>query len=204
MILCANPTDGERRPGSVGVPIPGVELRIAGESDETLPSGSIGMIQVRGPGLFSGYWNQPEQTRQEFTRDGFFRTGDLGNIDDDGYVSITGRAKDLIISGGYNVYPAEVESVINELSAVRESAVVGIPHPDFGESVVAFVIPADRGQPPAPAEIIQRVKSSLANYKVPKQIFVVDDLPRNTMGKVLKNELRNSLAAPFRANGASL
>jgi malonyl-CoA/methylmalonyl-CoA synthetase len=204
MILCANPTDGERRPGSVGVPIPGVELRIAGESDETLPSGSIGMIQVRGPGLFSGYWNQPEQTRQEFTRDGFFRTGDLGNIDDDGYVSITGRAKDLIISGGYNVYPAEVESVINELSSVRESAVVGIPHPDFGESVVAFVIPADRGQPPAPAEIIQRVKSSLANYKVPKQIFVVDDLPRNTMGKVLKNELRNSLAAPFRANGASL
>jgi malonyl-CoA/methylmalonyl-CoA synthetase len=161
------------------------------------------MIEVRGPGLFSGYWNKPEQTRQEFTSDNFFRTGDLGKVNDDGYLSITGRAKDLIISGGYNVYPAEVESIINELSSVRESAVVGAPHPDFGESVVAFVIPADRGRPPAPAEIIQRVKSSLANYKVPKRVFIVDDLPRNTMGKILKNELRSSLATSSLKESAS-
>jgi malonyl-CoA/methylmalonyl-CoA synthetase len=201
MILCANPLDGERRAGSVGLPVPGVELRIAGPSGVTVPVGHIGMIQVRGPGLFSGYWNKPEQTRQEFTSEGFFGTGDLGRIDEGGYVSITGRAKDLIISGGYNVYPAEVESIINELSSVRESAVVGAPHPDFGEIVVAFVIPSDQNQPPLPADVIQRVKHSLANYKVPKQVFVVGDLPRNTMGKVLKNELRNSLIDPAQQHG---
>jgi malonyl-CoA/methylmalonyl-CoA synthetase len=193
MIICSNPLDGERRPGSVGLPIPGVELRIAGQEDEELPTGHIGMIQARGPGFFSGYWNKPEQTLEEFTADGFFRTGDLGRVDDKGYVSITGRAKDLIISGGYNVYPAEVEAVIDEMSSVRETAVVGAPHPDFGECVVAFVIPADQDHPPAAAEVIQRVKNCLANYKVPKQVIVVDALPRNTMGKVLKNELRASL-----------
>jgi malonyl-CoA/methylmalonyl-CoA synthetase len=193
MILCSNPLDGERRPDSVGLPIPGVDLRIAGDADSSLPAGSIGMIQARGPGLFSGYWNKPDQTRDEFTGDGFFRTGDLGRIDEKGYVSITGRAKDLIISGGYNVYPAEVEAVIDELHSVRESAVVGAPHPDFGECVVAFVIPNDKNRPPAAADVIQWVKSSLANYKVPKQVVVVDELPRNTMGKVLKNELRASL-----------
>jgi malonyl-CoA/methylmalonyl-CoA synthetase len=170
-----------------------VDLRIAGDADSSLPAGSIGMIQARGPGLFSGYWNKPDQTRDEFTGDGFFRTGDLGRIDEKGYVSITGRAKDLIISGGYNVYPAEVEAVIDELPSVRESAVVGAPHPDFGECVVAFVIPNDMSRPPAAADVIQWVKSSLANYKVPKQVVVVDELPRNTMGKVLKNELRASL-----------
>ena len=126
MILCSNPLDGERRPGSVGLPIPGVDLRIAGQADQALPVGSIGMIQARGPGLFSGYWNKPDQTREEFTADGFFRTGDLGRVDDKGYVSITGRAKDLIISGGYNVYPAEVEAVIDEMSSVREKAVVEV------------------------------------------------------------------------------
>ncbi|MCJ9728649.1 AMP-binding protein [Bradyrhizobium sp. PRIMUS42] len=203
MILCANPADGERRPGSVGLPIPGVELRVSDEADAALPTGSVGMIQVRGAGLFSGYWNKPEQTRQEFTSDGFFRTGDLGKIDCDGYVWITGRAKDLIISGGYNVYPAEVESIINELPSVRESAVVGTPHPDFGESVVAFVIPSDNSRPPMPTDIIQQAKSCLANYKVPKQVFVVDDLPRNTMGKILKNELRSSLATAARTEGVS-
>ncbi|MBI5317844.1 AMP-binding protein [Bradyrhizobium sp.] len=195
MIICSNPLDGERRPGSVGLPIPGAELRIAGQSDEALPTGSIGVIQARGPGFFSEYWNKPDQTRAEFTADGYFRTGDLGRIDEEGYVTITGRAKDLIISGGYNVYPAEVEAVIDEMPSVRETAVVGGPHADFGECVVAFVIPADANRPPAAADVIQRVKSSLANYKVPKQVIVVDDLPRNTMGKVLKNELRASLLA---------
>jgi malonyl-CoA/methylmalonyl-CoA synthetase len=195
MIICSNPLDGERRPGSVGFPIPGAELRIAGPSDEALPTGSMGMIQARGPGFFSEYWNKPDQTRAEFTDDGFFRTGDLGRMDEQGYVTITGRAKDLIISGGYNVYPAEVETVINEMPSVRETAVVGGPHVDFGECVVAFVIPADRNRPPNAADVIQQVKSSLANYKVPKQVIVVDDLPRNTMGKVLKNELRASLVA---------
>ncbi|MCK1742068.1 AMP-binding protein [Bradyrhizobium sp. 139] len=194
MILCSNPLEGERRPNSVGLPIPGVDLRIAGDGDEILPTGNIGMIQARGPGLFSGYWNMPDQTRNEFAADGFFRTGDLGFMDSQGYVSITGRAKDLIISGGYNVYPAEIEAVIDEMPSVQESAVVGAPHADFGECVIAFVIPSDKGLPPAASEVVQRVKDRLANYKVPKQVIVVDELPRNTMGKVMKNELRTSLA----------
>ncbi|WP_063627819.1 AMP-binding protein [Bradyrhizobium sp. WSM3983] len=201
MIICSNPLAGERRPGSVGFPIPGVELRIADQADRPLPGGSIGMIQARGPGFFSEYWKKPAQTSAEFTEDGFFRSGDLGRLDQDGYVTITGRAKDLIISGGYNVYPAEVEAVIDEMPSVREAAVVGGPHPDFGECVVAFVIPVDRSRPPVPADVIQTVKSRLANYKVPKQVVVVDDLPRNMMGKVLKNQLRASLIAVTVDNG---
>jgi acyl-CoA synthetase (AMP-forming)/AMP-acid ligase II len=140
-----------------------------------------------------GLLEQAGSNARRIHRRRLFRTGDLGRIDEKGYVSITGRAKDLIISGGYNVYPAEVEAVIDELPSVRESAVVGAPHPDFGECVVAFVIPNDMSRPPAAADVIQWVKSSLANYKVPKQVVVVDELPRNTMGKVLKNELRASL-----------
>ncbi|MGY4509565.1 AMP-binding protein [Bradyrhizobium sp. USDA 3650] len=198
MILCSNPLEGERKPSSVGLPIPGVDLRISGSGDEVLKGGTIGMIQARGPGLFSGYWNRPDQTREEFTADGFFRTGDLGFVDDQGYVSITGRAKDLIISGGYNVYPAEIEAVIDEMPSVQESAVVGAPHPDFGECVVAFVIPSDKELPPAAGEVIQRVKDRLANYKVPKQVIIVNELPRNSMGKVMKKELRSSLAEQSR------
>lgn len=193
MILCSNPLNGDRRPGSVGFPLPGVDLRIANEADEKLEDGEIGMIQVKGLGMFDGYWKMPEQTKKEFTNDGWFRTGDLGSISKDGYVSITGRSKDLVISGGYNVYPAEVETVINELGSVRESAIVGTPHPDFGEAVVAFVIPSNNSVPPKSEEIIQWVKDKLANYKVPKQVVIVDDLPRNAMGKVLKNQLRESL-----------
>jgi malonyl-CoA/methylmalonyl-CoA synthetase len=203
MILCANPIDGERRPGSVGRPLPGVELRIADEHDLPLPDGEIGMIEVRGPGLFSGYWNMPEQTAKEFTFDGFFRTGDLGRIDNDGYISITGRSKDLIISGGYNVYPAEVEAVINEHAAIRESAVIGVPHADFGEAVVAVVIASDPHRPPDPTDIMQLVKGRLANFKVPKHVAVVADLPRNAMGKVQKNQLRTSFAGTFASNHAS-
>ncbi|WP_128929837.1 AMP-binding protein [Bradyrhizobium guangxiense] len=194
MILCSNPLEGDRRPGSVGLPIPGVDLRIAGERDEALPVGQVGIIQARGPGLFSGYWNNAEQTKAELTADGFFRTGDMGLVDEKGYVSITGRAKDLIISGGYNVYPAEVEAVIDELTSVKESAVVGATHADFGECVVAFVIASDKSDPPSESEVIQQVKRNMASYKTPKKVIVVDDFPRNAMGKVLKKELRTTLA----------
>jgi malonyl-CoA/methylmalonyl-CoA synthetase len=200
MILCANPIDGERRPGSVGKPLPGVELRIVDKSDAALPDGEIGIIEVRGAGLFSGYWNMPEQTKQEFSSDGFFRTGDLGWIDKERYVSITGRSKDLIISGGYNVYPAEVETVLNAHAGVRESAVIGVPHPDFGEAVVALVIASNPVQPPAPADIVQWAKTRLANFKVPKQVVVVAELPRNVMGKVQKNQLRDSYSGAFASN----
>ncbi len=198
MILCANPLDGERRPGSVGPPLPGVELRIADADDNPVPAGSAGMIQVRGPGLFNGYWNLPDASREASTRDGFFRTGDLGRQDPDGYVTITGRETDLIISGGYNVYPAEVEAAIDELGAVRESAVVAMPHPDFGEAVTAFVVPADGETPPTPSQVVGWCKSRLANYKVPKRVHVVPELPRNTMGKVLKTQLREMAAEAAR------
>ncbi|HSV82767.1 MAG TPA: AMP-binding protein [Ramlibacter sp.] len=194
MIISSNPLDGERRPGAVGLPLPGVEFRIADGDDQPLAAGEVGMIQVRGDGLFSGYWMKPEQSREEFSADGYFRTGDLGRVGEGGYVSITGRSKDLIISGGYNVYPAEVESAIDEMPSVRECAVIGKPHPDFGEAVVAFVIPTDATRPPHAADVIQWAKKRLANFKVPKQVVVVDELPRNVMGKVLKNQLRAGFA----------
>lgn len=197
MILCSNPIDGERRPGSVGLPLPGVELRIADSSNAPLPDGEIGMIEVRGPGLFSGYWNMPEQTANEFTPDGFFRTGDLGRIGESGYVYITGRSKDLIISGGYNVYPAEVEAVVSAHAAVGDSAVIGVPHADFGEAVVALVIARDPNNPPDPADVIQFAKGQLAGFKVPKRVMVVAEFPRNSMGKVQKNQLRESFAQTF-------
>jgi malonyl-CoA/methylmalonyl-CoA synthetase len=190
MILCANPLDGERRPGSVGQPLPGVALRIADADDAALPSGEIGMIEVRGPGLFSGYWNMPEQTALEFTADGYFRTGDLGSVDADGYLSITGRSKDLIISGGYNVYPAEVETTLNQHPDISESAVIGIPHADFGEAVIAIVIARAGSEPLQTVEVLAWAKARLANFKVPKRVIVAGELPRNAMGKVLKNELR--------------
>jgi malonyl-CoA/methylmalonyl-CoA synthetase len=151
--------------------------------------GEIGNIQVKGSNVFKGYWRMPEKTAEEFTSDGYFKTGDVGKIDALGYVTIVGRSKDLIISGGYNVYPAEIEGYINELPGVTESAVIGIPHADFGEVGVAVVI-AKQGVLLDPAEIIGKLKSTLANFKVPKQCFVVDSLPRNSMGKVLKNVLR--------------
>jgi malonyl-CoA/methylmalonyl-CoA synthetase len=203
MILCTNPLDGERRPGSVGRPLPEVDLRIADDADHPLPAGATGMIQVRGAGLFNGYWNLPEATRAEFTADGFFRTGDLGCVNTDGYVSITGRAKDLIISGGYNVYPAEVEATIDQLEAVRESAVVAVPHADFGEAVTAFVVPSGDVAPPTSSQIIQWCRDRLANYKVPKRVHIVAELPRNTIGKVVKTELR-AAAAAFEADPGAL
>ncbi len=179
----------ERRGGTVGFPLPGVDLRVMDDAGLPVPPGEIGGIQVRGPNVFSGYWRMPEKTAEEFTVDGFFKTGDVGRIDERGYVTIVGRSKDLIISGGYNVYPAEIEGFINELPGVAESAVVGVPHPDFGEVGVALVI-AKPGVALDESQIIATLKAQLANFKIPKRCFVVRELPRNAMGKVQKNLLR--------------
>jgi len=184
-----DPRDGERRGGTVGFPLPGVSLRIGDDAGQPVPVGEVGGIQVKGPNVFKGYWRMPEKTAEEFTADGYFKTGDVGRIDERGYVTIVGRSKDLIISGGYNVYPAEVEGYINELPGVAESAVVGVPHPDFGEVGVAAVVPQPGEQLDAEG-IIATLKSRLANFKVTKKCFVVEDLPRNAMGKVQKNLLR--------------
>jgi len=190
------PADGERRGGTVGKPLPGVQLRVAGEGDRPLPTGEIGNIEVRGPNVFAGYWRMPEKTAEEFTADGWFRTGDVGRYDADGYVTIVGRSKDLIISGGYNVYPAEIEGYLNDMDGVAESAVVGVPHPDFGEAVVAVVV-AKPGAAPDGSALVAQLKGKIASFKVPKKLFVVPDLPRNAMGKVQKNLLRAEHAALF-------
>ena len=188
----SNPYDGDRIPGTVGFPLPGVELRIADpESGTELPLGETGMIEVRGPNVFAGYWRNPEKTRAEFRPDGFFITGDLGMIDARGYVHILGRGKDLIISGGFNVYPKEVESEIDSLPGVVESAVIGVPHPDLGEGVTAVVVCMGKGAIDE-VEIQRRLKARLAGYKLPKRVVFVADLPRNAMGKVQKNLLRES------------
>ncbi len=198
-MLTSNPCqagDGERRGGTVGFPLPGVELRVRGEDDLDLPPGDIGDIQVRGPNVFEGYWRMPEKTREEFTTDGFFKTGDVGLIDSRGYVTIVGRSKDLIISGGYNVYPAEIEGYLNELPGVAECALVGVPHPDFGEVGVA-VLTARPGATLEPDKVLAELKSRLANFKIPKRCFVEDVLPRNAMGKVQKNLLRDKYRTLF-------
>jgi malonyl-CoA/methylmalonyl-CoA synthetase len=162
---------------------------VRGDDGQELAAGEIGNIQVRGPNVFKGYWKMPEKTREEFTDDGWFKTGDVGKIDERGYVTIVGRSKDLIISGGYNVYPAEIEAYINEMPGVAESALVGVPHPDFGEVGIAVVIPKP-GASIDGDQVIAQLKSQLANFKIPKRCFIVDQLPRNTMGKVQKNILR--------------
>lgn len=184
-----DPKDGERRGGTVGRPLPGVGVRVVDDTGAPCLAGEIGNIQVRGPNVFKGYWRMPEKTAEEFTADGWFKTGDVGRIDTQGYVSIVGRSKDLIISGGFNVYPAEVEGVLNELDGVAESAVIGVPHPDFGEAVVAVVV-ARQGSTPDADALILELKSKIANFKVPKCVLVASELPRNTMGKVQKNLLR--------------
>jgi malonyl-CoA/methylmalonyl-CoA synthetase len=178
----------ERRGGTVGFPLPGVGVRVRGEGVD-LPAGQIGGIEVRGPNVFKGYWRMPEKTREEFTADGWFKTGDVGQIDERGYITIVGRSKDLIISGGYNVYPAEIEGYINDLPGVAESALVGVAHPDFGEVGVA-VVTLKPGASLTGEDVIAALKSRLANFKIPKRCFVVAELPRNTMGKVQKNLLR--------------
>ena len=185
-----NGGQSERRAGTVGFALPGVGVRIVDDAGEQVPVGEIGNIQVRGPNVFKGYWRMPEKTAEEFTADGWFRTGDVGKLDERGYVSIVGRSKDLIISGGYNVYPAEIEGFINELPGVAESALVGVPHPDFGEVGVAVVVPRP-GAALEPQAVVDALKGQLANFKIPKRCFVVQELPRNTMGKVQKNLLRD-------------
>jgi malonyl-CoA/methylmalonyl-CoA synthetase len=185
----SNPYDGDRIPGTVGFPLPGVALRIVeSESGRVLPRSETGMIEVKGPNVFKGYWRNPDKTEAEFRPDGFFITGDLGKIDKRGYIHIVGRGKDLIISGGYNVYPKEVESEIDGLPGVVESAVIGVPHSDLGEGVTAVIVRADKAIDEA--TIHQRLKSKLADYKLPKRVVFVADLPRNAMGKVEKNRLR--------------
>lgn len=195
-MLTSNPYKGERRGGTVGFALPGVTLRVQDDGGKLLGVDEIGGIQVKGPNVFKGYWRMPEKTREEFTADGFFKTGDVGKIDQRGYITIVGRSKDLIISGGYNVYPAEIEGYINDLPGVAESALVGVPHPDFGEVGVAVVI-AKSGAALKPDAIIAALKSKLANFKIPKQCFVVPELPRNTMGKVQKNLLREQYKGLF-------
>jgi len=192
VMLTSNPyrsEDGERRRGTVGFALPGVQLRVRGEQGQACAAGEIGGIEVKGPNVFAGYWRMPQKTREEFTADGWFKTGDVGHVDARGTVTIVGRSKDLVISGGYNVYPAEVEGFINELPGVAESAVVGLPHPDFGEGVVAMVVPKP-GSSVDGAAVVAALKERIAAFKVPKRVFVVDELPRNAMGKVQKNLLR--------------
>ena len=188
----SNPCDGERVAGSVGFPLPGVDLRItdteASEAIE-LPQGEVGMIEVRGENVFKGYWKMPEKTAEEIRSDGFFITGDLGMIDQQGYVYIVGRNKDLIISGGFNVYPKEIEILIDKLAGVTESAVIGVPHADFGEAVVAVIV-AETGADIDEQSVVASLSGQLAKYKMPKRVFFVDELPRNAMGKVQKNSLR--------------
>ncbi len=190
----SNPYEGDRVPGTVGFPLPGILLRVAEpDTGEPLAAGEIGVIEVKGPNVFKGYWRMPEKTAAELRPDGFFVTGDLGLIDERGYVHIVGRAKDLVISGGYNVYPKEVESEIDQIPGVLESAVIGVPHPDFGEGVTAVVVPK-AGRKLAETDILAPLASRLAKYKLPKRILFVDALPRNTMGKVQKNLLRDRFA----------
>ena len=188
----------ERRGGTVGFPLPGVSVRVRGDDGADLPAGEIGAIQVAGPNVFGGYWQMPEKTNEEFTADGFFKTGDVGKQDAHGYVTIVGRSKDLIISGGYNVYPAEIESVLNDMPGVQESAIVGVPHPDFGEVGVAVVTPKPGAQLDGDA-LVAALKSQLANFKIPKRCFIEAELPRNTMGKVQKNLLRERYQGLFKA-----
>ena len=200
----SNPYDGERVPGSVGPPLPGVEVRIADpESGVPLPQlGSVGMIEVRGPNVFRGYWRMPEKTAAEFRQDGFFITGDVGRFDSNGYLFIVGRAKDLIISGGYNVYPVEVEMELDGLTGVAESAVIGVPHPDFGEGVTAVVV-ARAGAALDENTLRAALEQRLAKYKLPKRIVFVSEMPRNAMGKVQKAQLRQryqDLYNPARRN----
>jgi malonyl-CoA/methylmalonyl-CoA synthetase len=186
----SNPYEGERRAGTVGFPLPGVEIRITDpETGAALPQGEIGMIEVRGPNVFQGYWQMPEKTAAELRANGFFITGDLGMFDADGYLHIVGRQKDLIIAGGYNIYPKEVELALDAAPGVKESAVIGVPHPDLGEAVLGVIVP-EPGAAPDPGRSSRAGGTSLARFKLPRALEVVDELPRNTMGKVQKAALR--------------
>ena len=197
-MITSNPYDGERRAGTVGFALPGVRVRISeAETGAAVPAGEIGVIEVKGPNVFRGYWRMPEKTAQEFRPDGFFITGDLGRVDADGYIHIVGRAKDLVISGGFNVYPKEVENEIDAIDGVFESAVIGVPHADFGEGVMAVVVPRP-GALLTEAAVLSALNGRLAKFKAPKRVVVVDSLPRNAMGKVQKAALRETFKDIFR------
>jgi len=200
IMLTSNPyrPESARRGGTVGFPLPGVGLRVHDDKGEPVATGEIGGIQVKGPNVFKGYWRMPEKTADEFTPDLWFKTGDVGRVDADGYVTIVGRSKDLIISGGYNVYPAEIEGYLNDMAGVAESAVIGVPHADFGEAVVAVAVPKPGAALDGP-ELVAALKGQIANFKVPKAMFVVPELPRNAMGKVQKNLLREQHKGLFKA-----
>lgn len=188
-MLSSNPYSGARIGGTVGMPLPGVALRVVKADGTPCAVDEIGDIQVKGPNVFQGYWRMPEKTAEEFTSDGYFKTGDVGKFDADGYLAIVGRSKDLIISGGYNVYPKEIESFIDDIDGVAESAVIGVPHAEFGEAVTAVIVSNSRA-PLSEAQIIATLKTKIANFKVPKRVYFLSDLPRNAMGKVQKNLLR--------------
>ncbi len=190
-INTSNPLEGERKPGTVGLPLPNVEVRIVDDEDKPLATGEIGNLQVRGPNVFIGYWRMADKTEESFTENHYFDTGDKGQIDAQGYVSIVGRSKDLIISGGLNIYPKEIEVLIDDISGVKESAVIGVPHSDFGEAVVAIIVEKQKNTFKE-EQIITSLKDKLANFKVPKRIIFLDELPRNAMGKVQKNILRDN------------
>ncbi len=194
---CSNPLEGERLPGSVGPPLPGVEARIADPEGRVLGAGETGVLEVRGPNVFRGYWRMPEKTRIEFRADGFFITGDVARIDERGYVHLVGRARDLIISGGLNVYPKEVEEVLDGVDGVEESAVVGVPHPDFGEAAIAVVRRSAAGPELTEDAVVAAARRRLAAYKTPKRVFFTDELPRNAMGKVQKNLLQERYRTLF-------
>jgi malonyl-CoA/methylmalonyl-CoA synthetase len=200
VMLTTNPYDGERRPGTVGHPLPGVDLRlVSAETQAVIPlpslgeASAIGGVEVRGPNVFRGYWNMPERTKEEFTADGWFKTGDVGRWDEHGYLALVGRSKDLIITGGYNVYPKEIEKLLDDWPGIEESAVFGVPHPDFGEAVTAVVV-AKPGAQVETTALMASLKGVIANYKVPKQIHLLEALPRNVMGKVQKNLLRDQFS----------
>ncbi len=193
----SNPYEGERRPGTVGFPLPGIEVKITDQtSGKSVTSGKVGQIEIRGPNVCKGYWQKPQKTTENFRPDGFFITGDLGRIDSDGYIHIVGRNKDLIISGGYNIYPKEIELVLDKQPGVLESAVIGVPHIEFGEAVVGLIVPCQNANPDL-ERIISVAADSLARFKLPKKLLLVDELPRNTMGKVQKNILREKFKNLF-------
>lgn len=192
---CSNPLEGERLAGTVGLPLPGVSLRIVDDEGLEVAGGDVGHLEVKGENVFKGYWRMPDKTAQAFTEDGYFMTGDMARLTQSGYIAIVGRDKDMIITGGLNVYPKEVEIVLDELDGVAESAVIGLPHEDFGEAVTAVVVPRNIKTPPEVDDLIRQMKASLAGFKVPKHIIFVDQLPRNTMGKVQKNLMRERYAS---------
>ena len=194
-MLTSNPLDGDRRAGTVGLPLPGTDVRIVDDVGRECATGAIGQIQVHGPSVLPGYWQMPDKNQEEFTGDGYFRTGDVGAFSPDGYLTIVGRSKDLIITGGFNVYPKEIELALDELAGIQESAVLGVPDADFGEAVTAVVVRKAGSAGPSEKEVIAALKSRLANFKVPKQVHFVDELPRNAMGKVQKNVLKERFAA---------